>query len=132
MSDKNKEIVKQANALLMGGKTKEFTLLCADDVEWTLLGDSPTKINGRDGIVKFMESTAPADSEAPKFTVNNMIGEGDIVISDGEMSMKGKDGKLVPYAYCDIYTFKGGEIAKLLTFMNKTQAETEKQSTAKA
>lgn len=129
MSDKNKETVKQANALLMGGKTEEFTLLCAEDVEWTLLGDSPMKINGRDGIIKFMASTAPADSEAPAFTVNNMIGEGDVVMSDGEMSMKGKDGQSVPYAYCDIYTFKDGKIAKLLTFMNKTQVE-EKESSA--
>lgn len=131
MSDQNKEIVKQANTLLMGGKTEEFTLLCAEDVEWTLLGDSPMKINGRDGIIRFMASTAPADSEAPKFTVKNMIGEGDIVMSDGEMSMKGKDGTLVPYAYCDIYTFKDGKIAKFLTFMNKTEAE-EKESSAKA
>ncbi len=132
MSDENREIVEQANALLMDGKTEEFTLLCTEDVEWTLLGDSPTKINGRDGIIKFMASTSPSDSEVPKFTVLNILAEGDTVISNGEMSMKGNDGKLVPYAYCDIYTFKDGKIAKFLTFMNKTQAEPEKQSTAKA
>lgn len=43
MSDKNRGIVEQANALLMDGKTEEFTLLCAEDVDWTLLGDTPTR-----------------------------------------------------------------------------------------
>ena len=132
MSETNKEIVEKANALLMDGKTEEFTLLCAEAVEWTLLSDTPTKINGRKGILKFMASTSPADSEAPKFTVLSMLAEGVTVISNGEMSMKSKDGELVPYAYCDIYTFSDGKIAKLLTFMNKTQAETKKESSAAA
>ena len=132
MSDKNIEIVKQANALLKDGKTEEFTLLCAEAIEWTLLGDTPTEIKGREGIIKFMASTSPADSDAPKFTVKNMIADGDVVMSNGEMSMKGKEGDLVPYAYCDIYTFSDGKIAKLLTFMNKTKADSKKESSATA
>lgn len=132
MSDKNIEIVKQANALLMDGKNEGFILLCAEDIEWTLLGDSPTTMNGRDAIRKFMASTSPAGSDAAKFTVRNMIADGDVVISNGEMRMKSKDGELVPYAYCDIYTFSDGKIAKLLTFMNKTQAEANKETSATA
>jgi len=115
MSDKNIDIVKHANALLMDRRTEEFTLLCAEDVEWTMLSDTPTHIKGRDGIMKFMASTSPVDSDAPKFTVLNMLAEGDTVISNGEMSMKSIDGELVPYAYCDIYTFDDGKIAKLLS-----------------
>jgi len=132
MSDKNREIVKQANALLTDGKNEEFILLCAEDVEWTLLADSPTTMKGREAMRAFMASSTPEGSEPPKFTVNNMIAEGEVVVSNGEMTMKSKDGGSVPYAYCDIYRFRDGKIAKLLTFMNKTQAETKKESSATA
>ena len=132
MSNKNIEIVKQANALLTDGKNAEFILMCAEDIEWTLLSDTPTTMKGRDAITAFMASTSPAGSDSPRFTVKNMIGDGEVVMSNGEMNMKGKDGETVPYAYCDIYQFQDGKIAKLLTFMNKTQAETKKESSATA
>lgn len=132
MSDKNKDIVKHANWLLTDGMYDEFTLLFAEDIEWTLFADSPTTINGREAMRTFMASTSPEGSELPKFTVHNMIAEGDVVISNGEMTMPGKDGVTVPYAYCDIYHFHNGKIAKLLTFMNKTQAETPKENSAAA
>ena len=130
MSETNKEIVEKANALLAEGKTEEFLLLCADDVEWTLLAETPSTMKGREAIGEFMASSQ--DSEPPKFTVNNTIAEGEIVMSDGDMTMKSRDGEIVPYAYCDIYRFQDGKIAKLLTFMNKTQAGTKKESSAAA
>ena len=132
MSDKNREIVKQANVLLMDGKNEEFILMCAEDIEWTLLADSPTTMKGRDAMRTFMATTTPAGADAPKFTVKNMLAEGEVVISNGEMSMKGKEGETVPYAYCDIYRFHDGKIAELLTFINKTQADAKKESSAAA
>jgi uncharacterized protein len=132
MSEKNREIVKQANWLLTDGMYDEFLLLCREDIEWTLLGDSPTTMKGREAMRAFMASTSPEGSEPPKFTVKNMIAEGDVVVSNGEMTMKSKGGGTVPYAYCDIYGFQDGKIATLLTFMNKTQAETDKESSATA
>ena len=65
MSDKNRGIVKEANALLADGKTEGFLLLCAEDVEWTLLGDSPTTMNGREAMRKFMASSTEEGSEPP-------------------------------------------------------------------
>ncbi len=130
MSDKNKEIVKKANALLAEGKSEEFLLLCAEDVEWTLLAEIASTMMGREAIRKFMASSQ--GSEPPKFTVDKVIAEGEFVVANGDMTMKDKDGKTVPYAYCDIYSFSDGKIAKLRTFVNTTQAETDKESSATA
>ena len=132
MSDENIEIVKHANWLLTDGLFDEFILLCWEDIEWTLLGDSPTTMKGREAMRAFMASTSPEGSEPPTFTVKNMVAEGDVVMSNGEMTMTSKEGGTVPYAYCDIYRFKEGKIAELLTFMSKTQAETKKESSATA
>lgn len=130
MSDKNKEIVEKANELLAEGKSEEFLLLCTEDVEWTLLADTPSTMKGREAIGAFMASSQA--SSPPNFTVDTLIGEGEFVVTNGEMTMKGKEGEDVPYAYCDIYTFRDGKIAELRTFINKTQAETKLESSAAA
>ena len=54
---------------------------------------------------------ASMDMEPPKFTVNSIIAEGDFVMVYGDMTMKEKDGKTVPYAYCDIYRFQTGRLS---------------------
>lgn len=68
------------------------------------------------------------DIEPPNFTVNKIIGEGDFVTAYGDMTMKDKDGKVVPYAYCDIYRFREGKIIELTSFVIKTEAKSETAS----
>ena len=132
MSEKNREIVEKANALLADGKTEEFLLLCAEDIEWTLLAETPSTMKGREAIRAFMASSSKECSEPPKFTVDNVIAEGEFVVANGDMAMTSKEGETVPYAYCDIYRFQNGKIAELRTFINKTQAETTKENSAAA
>jgi ketosteroid isomerase-like protein len=44
------------------------------------------------------------------------------------MTMKEKDGKTVPYGYCDIYRFRDGKIVELNSFVIKTEAKSESAS----
>jgi len=98
MSAKNKEIVEKVNAAFAEGSTEKFLSLCADDVEWTTVGDKAVK--GKDAIRQWMASMG--NMEPPKFTVDNVIAEGDFVTAYGDMTMKDKDGEVAPYSYCDI------------------------------
>ena len=50
------------------------------------------------------------------------------VAAYGDMTMKEKDGKTVPYEYCDIYRFQGGKIVELSSFVIKTEARAESAS----
>jgi ketosteroid isomerase-like protein len=120
MSAKNKEIVEKVNASFAGGSVEGFLSNCADDVVWTMVGNETTK--GKNAIREWLSSM---DMEPPKFTVNNIIAEGDFVTAYGDMTMKEKDGKTVPYAYCDIYRFQNGKIAELSSFVIKTEARAE-------
>jgi ketosteroid isomerase-like protein len=61
--------------------------------------------------------------EPPKFTVHNVIAEGDFVTAYGDMAMQDKDGEVVPYAYCDIYRFRGDKIVELSAFVIQTEAK---------
>jgi len=123
MSTKNKEIVEEVNASFAEGAVEGFLSHCADDVVWTVVGNKTTK--GKNAIREWLGSM---DMEPPKFTVGNVIGEGDFVTAYGDMTMKEKDGKIVPYAYCDIYRFRDGKIAELNSFVIKTEAKSESAS----
>jgi uncharacterized protein len=123
MSAKNKEIVEEVNTSFAEGSVEGFLSHCADDVVWTMVGNKTTK--GKNAIGEWMASM---DTEPPKFTVDNIIADGDFVTAYGDMIMKEKDGKTVPYAYCDIYRFRDGKIAELNSFVIKTEAKAESAS----
>jgi uncharacterized protein len=123
MSAKNKEIVERVNASFAEGGVEGFLSHCADDVAWAIVGNKTTR--GKNAIREWMASM---DMEPPKFTVDNIIAEGDFVTSYGDMTMKEKDGKTVPYAYCDIYRFRNEKIVELNSFVIKTVAKAESAS----
>lgn len=125
MSTKNKEIVEKVNAAFAANNPEGFLSFCADDVVFAMVGDKTVK--GKDAVRKWMSSM---DSEPPKFTVDSVIAEGDFVTAHGNMTMKDKDGKTVPYSYCDIYRFRGGKIAELRAFVIKTEPGYEESGIA--
>jgi uncharacterized protein len=120
MSTKNKQIVEKVNAAFAEGSTEGFLSFCADDVVWTIVGNRTVK--GKDAIREWATSWG---SEPPKFTVANIIAEGNFVTAHGDMTMKEKGGKTIPYAYCDIYRFRAGKIIELNSFLVNTEAKAE-------
>ena len=123
MSATNKEIVEKVNASFAEGRVEEFLSFCADDITWTIVGEK--SVEGKGAIREWMASM---NMEPPKFTVDNIIGEGDFVTAYGDMTMKEKDGKTAPYSYCDIYRFRDGKIVQLTSFVVKTEAKAETAS----
>lgn len=120
MSEKNKEIVKKVDAAFAEGNPETFLSFCAEDVEWTMVGEKTTK--GKDAVRQWLASMP---SEPPKFTVKNVMAEGDFVTANGDMTMKDKDGKAIPYSYCDLYRFRDGKIVELRSFVIKTEGKYE-------
>ena len=78
MSTKNKEIVEKVNATFAEGGFEGFLSFCADDVVWSIVGDKTVK--GKTAIREWMASMG---IEPPKFTVDNIIAEGDFATAYG-------------------------------------------------
>jgi len=125
MSASNKAIVERVNDSFAKGEIEGFLSACTDDVTWTMVGHKITQ--GKEAIREWLTSMA---FEPPKFTVDNLIAEGDLVMAQGNMTMKEKDGTTAPYAYCDIYRFRDGKIAELSSFVVKTEPKTDSASAA--
>jgi uncharacterized protein len=122
MSEQNKAILAKGNAAITSGRhanaegnNEGFLSFCADDTEWTFVGDKTLK--GKAAVRQYMAATY---IEPPKFTVTNLIAEGDLVTALGDITLKDEDGKAVHHSYCDVWRFRGGKIVELKAFVIKT------------
>ena len=116
MSARNTAIVEEVNAAFAANDIEAFLAHCTKDIVWTMVGDRT--ISGVDAIRGWLSSTKGAES--PAFTVDHVSGDGDTVTAYGDMTMKGQDGLPEPYAYCDIYRFRGDKIAELRSYVVST------------
>lgn len=113
-----KEIVDKVNAAFAENDMEAFLAFCADNVEWTMVGDVTKR--GKDSIRQWM---AGMNAAPPKFDVEQVIAEGDFVVCYGDMTMKDEKDEQktdVPYSYCDLYRFRDGKIAELRSWVMKT------------
>jgi len=108
MAITNKDIVKKVNDAFGRNDIEAFLDQCTDSVVWTMIGEQP--LNGKDEIRAF---TASMPESAPQITLGNMIEEGNLVVCEGTVQMKNPDGTDYHGAFCDIYRFQDGKIAKL-------------------
>ena len=111
-TEKNKAILGWANAALAGGNHEEFLSFCADDTEWTYVGDRI--LRGKEAVRRYMATTY---IEPPKFTVANLVAEGEFLTALGEITLMDDDGKLVDYSYCDVWRFSEEKIVELKAFV---------------
>lgn len=128
MSESNKRIVREVNDAFANNNVEGFLNHCSDDVVWRMIGEKTT--NGIQEIREWMSQME--GHEAPKFTVDETVAEGDSVICRGEMTMKGQDGVEGKYAYCDSYRFGSGKITHLDSYVIKLKEEGEDKKAAGA
>ncbi len=124
----NKEIVEKVNAAFAENNMEGFLSFCADDFEFAMVGEKSLK--GKEAVRQWMNSMG--DMEPPRISNIKIIAEGDFVASHGTMTMKDKDGKTAPYAYCDVYQFRDSKIVELTAFVMKTETQQEKTGAAPA
>ncbi|PWN69414.1 ketosteroid isomerase [Chryseobacterium phosphatilyticum] len=112
MSTQNKEILEKANSAITKGDYEGFLSFCTDHIKWTFVGDRV--LTGKEAVRQYMAETYV---EPPIFNVKKMINDGDFVIAVGTISMKGPEGKMVDYSYCDIWRFEDHKMAELEAFV---------------
>ena len=116
MAADRKAIVEKINAGFAENNLERVLSFCTDDFIWTMVGD--TTVKGKDAIRKWMASMDP---EPPQFTIDQVVAEGDSVITRGDMMMKDtKEATAHSYSFCDIYRFEGDRVAELTAFVIRT------------
>jgi ketosteroid isomerase-like protein len=125
MLENNKAILEAANAAIAEGNYEGFLSFCADDTEWTFVGDRTLK--GKAAVCQWM---ATEYVEPPLNIVANLIAEGDFVTALGDLTIKDEDGNAAHYLYCDVWRFRGGKMVELKAFVIKTKVKDESSNAA--
>ena len=115
MSQYNKSILEKANAAVMQGDNEGFLSFCTDDTTWTFVGER--RLSGKDAVREWMKESY---KQPPKFTVTNMIADGDFVAALGSIQIKDEEGEEKNHMYCDVWQFRNGLIAGLKAFVIKS------------
>jgi ketosteroid isomerase-like protein len=116
MATNRKEIVRRINEAFAENNLEKVLSFCTDDFTWTMVGD--TTVRGKDPIRKWIASMNP---QPPEFTIQDIVAEGDFVVTRGDMTMAEQtNGPSIPYTFCDIYRFAGDKVVELTAFVIRT------------
>jgi uncharacterized protein len=112
MTLSNKEILIKANSYVTAGDNESFLTYCTDDATWEFIGDQT--LVGKSAVRAYMAATY---IEPPKFDVEHIVAEADLVTVIGKISLKDANGQLTDYNYCDVWRFRDGKMAGLKAFV---------------
>ena len=112
MSELNKDILHQANAAVSRGDNEGFLAFCTDDVVWSTVGGAT--LRGKEAVRAWM---VDGYAEPPRFTMRELVAEGDHVVALGEIESKDEQGNVVQNAYSDVWRFRDGKMAELRAFV---------------
>lgn len=84
-----------------------------DDVEWLIPGMFHSR--GKEAFDNEIENEAFTGS--PAITVTRMIEESDVVLAEGTVCARRKDGGLFNAVFCDVFEMERWKIKKLISYL---------------
>lgn len=89
-----------------------------DDVEWLIPG--AFHINGKTAFDKEIENDAFVGS--PAIQVTRLIEEQDVVVAEGTVRAKKRDGGTLNMVFCDVFLMRDAKIRHLTSYLMETKA----------
>src|SRR5688572_21078543 len=87
-----------------------------DDVEWEIPG--AFHIHGKKEFDAHIEDDSFAGK--PEITVSRLTEENDVVIAEGAVRTRKKDGAVLNLVFCDVFEMRGGKIRRLVSYLMQT------------
>lgn len=112
-SSKNKTTVAKYMEAFNATDHPKILSCLTEDVVWELPG--VYQHIGKDAFDKEIEN--PAFTGKPVIKVSRMTEENDIVIAEGTVQAKKKDGTLLNLVFCDVFEMENGLIKKLTSYL---------------
>jgi uncharacterized protein len=98
----------------------EQILSClTDDVEWDMPG--AFHLVGKDAFDREIEN--PAFVGRPTITVTRVIEENDVVVAEGAVRAKRKDGGYLNAVFCDVFLMHHARIRRLTSYLTEVDRE---------
>ena len=109
----NKQTVDRYMDGFRKGDHARILACLTDDVEWLLPG--AFHLHGKEQFDKEIENDAFTGH--PEITVDRMTEEHDVVVAEGTVIARRKDGVTLTLAMCDVFEMDGGLIRRLTSYL---------------
>lgn len=110
---KQKQIVEKYMDGFRTTNHEKIVSCLTEDVVWELPGFYLHK--GKAAFDKEIEN--PNADGHPDIKVTRLVEEGNIVIAEGTVKAKMKDGTKIDAVFCDVFHFTNGKISKLTSYL---------------
>lgn len=117
----NKKYILQVMAELDKGNGKPFVEAMADDVSWTIPGDTPWSrtYRGKQAVVQDLLRPVYAQFATPYVSsTRRVMADGDMVVIEFDGRVTTKAGKAYNNRYCYVCRMEGGRIKDLVEYFD--------------
>lgn len=112
MSANKKTVEEYMNAFSVSDHARVLACL-TDDLEWLI--PCAFHLKGKEAFDGEIEN--PAFVGRPLITVTRMTEEDDVVVAEGTVRTRKKEGEVVDLAFCDVFEMRGGLVRRLISYL---------------
>ncbi|MBP2668018.1 MAG: hypothetical protein H6Q80_220 [Deltaproteobacteria bacterium] len=109
----NKKTVERYMDGFMKSDHAQILSCLTEDVEWEMPGTF--RLAGKEAFDKEIENDAFVGS--PTITITRMVEENDVVVAEGTVRVKKKDGGILYAVFCDVFTMENAAIRRLTSYL---------------
>lgn len=114
----NKQTVERYMDGFRKGDHQQILSCLTDDVEWWLPG--AFDLRGKEAFDKEIENDAFVGQ--PEIVVSRLTEENGVVVAEGTVRARRKDGVILQLAMCDVFEMRDGRIRRLTSYLMETPA----------
>lgn len=112
MTENKKTVERYMDGFIKSDHAQILSCL-TEDVEWEM--PAAFHLVGKDAFDKEIENDAFVGS--PTITITRMVEENDVVIAEGAVRAKKKDGDFLNAVFCDVFVMENAKIKRLTTYL---------------
>ena len=115
----NKKIVERYLDGFRKSDHEQILSCLTEDVEWEMPG--AFHLVGKPAFDKEIENDAFVGR--PTITTSRMVEENDVVVVEGHVRAKRKDGGVLNAVFCDVFAMSNARIRRLTTYLAEVKSE---------
>lgn len=109
----NKETIDRYMEGFRASDHAQILACLTEDVVWDMPGFF--HLTGKDAFDKEIEN--PAFVGSPAITIKRLVEEGDVVVAEGTVEARRKEGPQLSAVFCDVFEMRDAKIGRLSSYL---------------
>jgi len=125
-TEQHKSLLENVFAETARGNGRPFVDALSDDVSWTVVGSTAWSrtYEGKRAVLKELLGPLSAQlADGNTITASRFIGEGDLVVVEGQGHNRTRTGKPYANTYCWLFRFQGDKVVEITEYADTALME---------